>query len=147
MSEHTQCVHVKDDGERCQSSVALSDAGLCFMHDPARAEAAARARKLGNEAVKAKAREERGLEDAELPPLDSHASAERWADVVGRAVASGRLDASAGNVMMRCVREWREARSDGAVSDQLDALTSALNEWRQTGSPERVLALVEGKAS
>lgn len=87
------------------------------------------------------------LQTEELPPLDSAAAAEVWCDVVGRAAATDRIGADAANAALRAVKEWRQAREAGKVSDRLNALTDALDQWRETGDPAPVLKLVDGGES
>lgn len=143
--EATRCRHEREDGTRCGTSFGLCpECGRCWNHcehrEEERTEAARRGAKRSHEVQ----RRGKGLELHELPPLTSHAAAEAWTDAIGRAAATGRLSAAAANAALRAVKEWRESRSSGAVSDRLDALTDALAEWRKTGDPKPVLELVEG---
>lgn len=147
MSEYERCQHTKDDGSQCGTAFGLSDAGLCFAHDPERATERKAAKVAGAKAVQAKARRSKGLDPEELPPLTSFESAEIWTDVVGRAAATGRIGSAAANAALRACKEWREARDGGLVSDRLDQLTAALSEWRETGNPDPVFELVEGGKS
>ena len=147
MNEPRQCAHVKGDGERCGVTFGLSDAGLCYNHDPERAEARQEAKSRGGKATAKKQRKGTGLDMDELPPLVSHEAAETWTDVIGRAAATGRLSSSAANAALRAVKEWRESHDAGAVSERLDALTAAMRKWRKTGDPAPVLELVKGGES
>lgn len=147
MSQYEQCQHVKDDGSQCGTAFGLSDAGLCFGHDPEREAERKAAKRAGAAAVQAKAQKQKGLDPDELPPLDSHEAAETWADTIGRAAASGRIGSGAANAGLRAVKLWVEAHDAGQVSERLEALTDALSEWRRTGDPAPVLELVEGGAS
>lgn len=143
------CGAEKKDGEgTCSIDFGLCDChGLCFAHSPCRQEELHEARSKGAAVTAAKREEGAGLAPSELPPLDSHEAAEVWTDSIGRAAATGRLSASAAQAALRAVREWRESRDAGQVSERLEALTDALAEWRRTGDPEPVLELVDGGES
>lgn len=137
-----RCQHVKDDGERCRVDWDLSDDGLCIHHDPERREAMQENRRKGGLATARKLKG-KGLDPAELPALESHRAAETWCDVVGRAVAEGRLGHNEGRTILRAVREWRESHDAGEVTEQIEEMREALSEWKATGSPDRILALVD----
>lgn len=141
-----RCSATRDDGEPCGAPSQFVDpeTGYCPSHDPEKREAIRAAARKGAEAAKAKRQGRRGLEPEELPPLDSPQAAERWCEVVARAVATGRLSHNAGRTIARLVREWRESYDAGQVTERLDALMDALAEWRKTGDPAPVLELVEG---
>lgn len=144
MAPDRSCKATKDDGTPCgaPASVVDPETGLCPAHDPEREEERRAAARKGG---KATARRFSGgnLEADELPPLTSAQAAERWCDVVGRAVVTGRLSHTAGQAALRAVREWRESRDKGQVSQRLEALLDALETWKDTGDPEPVLELVE----
>jgi len=142
-----QCQHVKDDGERCGVTFGLSDEGLCIHHDPARRKLVERARSDGGRTTAEKRRKRPKLHDSDLPPLTSHEAAEVWTDEIGRAAATGRMSAAHANAALRAVKEWREARESGKVSERLESLLDALAEWRKTGDPGPVLTLVKGDDS
>ena len=66
-----------------------------------------------------------GLHD--LPPLREPDDAQTWLEAVGRAVALGRLSASAGQAVVRAVREWREAHETAELAARLEALEERLD--------------------
>lgn len=135
------CGFEKEDGDTCRTEFGLCSChGECFSHAPCRKEAREAARqKGGHNAARAGP-----LQADDLPPLHSAEAAEVWCDVVGRAAATKRINADAANAALRAVREWRQARETGEMSDRLEALTDALARWRETGDPEPVLDLVDG---
>lgn len=143
-----RCKATKADGEPCGAPETMvdPDTGYCPSHGPGASE---RLSKVGQKGGKATARRFKGkaLDEGELPPLVDGEAAERWCDIVGRAVVTGRLSHNQGKAALRAVKEWRESHKSGAVSDRLDALMEALGEWRKTGDPEPVLELVEGGSS
>jgi hypothetical protein len=103
-------------------------------------------REMGRKGAAATARKLKGggLDEDELPPLDGPRAAERWCEVVARAVATGRLGHNEGRTVARLVKEWRASYDAGRASDRLDRLMDALSEWERTGDPGPVLELVEG---
>lgn len=135
------CRGTTADGTPCESPIVGPD-GFCPAHGPDGRE---RMSEIGRKGAEASARKRRGggLEPDALPPLDGHDAAETWCDVVGRAVVTGRIGHNEAKAALRAVREWRESRDAGAVSDRLDELTEALAEWRETGDPTQVLEVVE----
>lgn len=141
MSSDEVCGFEKEDGDTCGVSFGLCDChGECFSHSPCREEDRREARSRGGVATARGA----GIRTDELPPLTSASAAEHWCDVVGRAAVTDRLSAEAANAALRAVKEWRQARETGEVTDRLEALQDALAQWRKTGDPEPVLELVDG---
>lgn len=147
MTDQERCGYRKDDGERCRAPMGLcSSCGFCRAHcyydeacdyteeevRQARAKGGYAAARIGT------------LRTEELPPLESADAAETWCDVVGRAAATDRISAEAANAALRAVKEWRQARESGKVSDRIEAMQEALSEWRATGDPEPMLELVNG---
>lgn len=141
-----RCGVEKDDGERCAVTFGLCEChGQCFSHAPCRTEERQDARERGGRAAALKARGSGVLMD-ELPPLETHEAAEAWCDTIGRAGAAELISSAAANAGIRAVKEWRECRGSGQVSDRLKRLMDALSEWRKTGDPEPVLELVDGSS-
>lgn len=99
----------------------------------ARRGGAAKARKL---------RRKDGLAPEELPPLDSHADAEHWLEVIGRAAVTGRVGHHEAKAGISAVRQWLRAREKGAVAEKLEDLHDALEEARETGDFGPVLEVV-----
>lgn len=108
----------------CNSPVVM-DHGYCFRHspDPADQERAAAASLRG--AMTTKARRKRGLDHDELGPLKSPGDAERWCQVVGLAVATGRLSGTAAQAVLRAVSQWQAAREAGELAERLARLEQA----------------------
>lgn len=142
--EERTCRETTTDGAPCRAPANLVDpeTGLCPSHDPANRERIREAAKKGAEATANRLRGD-GLDPDALPPLEGHDAAETWCDVVGRAVAGGTLGHNEGRTVLRAVKEWRESRDAGAVSDRLERLTEALAEWKRTGDPAPVLEVVD----
>lgn len=146
--DEKKCGHPKaDSGDPCQSFASCDECGKCWAHCEHNEEERAAARRKGGHMTAKKRNEGEGLSADELPPLTDHEAAEVWTDAIGRAAATGRLPANAAQASLRAVREWRESHESGEVSDRLNALTDALDEWRRTGDPEPVLELVDGGES
>lgn len=142
MTSDRTCDGTNLDGTPCGAPPRLVDPskGLCAQHDPERRDMMREAARRGG---RASARKKRGLITEDLPPLDSHDAAELWAERVGRAAALGTITSSAANAALRAVKLWIEARESGEVSERLDALERAMQEWRRTGDPQPVQDLLD----
>jgi hypothetical protein len=75
------------------------------------------------------ARRKTGLDPDDLPTLNSPEDAERWLELVARAVVTGQLANRDGQVAVQAVREWLKAHDAGRMGkkvaqlqDQLEAL-------------------------
>lgn len=147
MAPERRCNGTRDDGSPCgaPSNLVDPDSGFCPAHGPGGSEAMAELGRKGAEATARKLQSD-GLSDDELPPLTSHEAAERWCDVVGRAVAQGRLGHNEGRTILRAVREWRDSRDQGELSDHLDALMDGLATWKKTGDAGPLLEVIDGGA-
>lgn len=139
-----RCKATRKDGSPCGAPPEFVDpeTGLCSTHEPGGRERSREAARKGGRAT-ARRLKRSGLEPEELPPLDSPRAAERWLEVTGRAVATGRLGHREGRTIVSAVKEWLGAHDAGRVSERLNALMDALSEWRETGDPAPVLELVE----
>lgn len=144
MAPKRRCEHRNDDGSRCEapSSFVDPDTGLCPSHSPNASERLSEAGKKGAE-TQHRQRRDGGLQEEDLPPLESADAAEVWCDQVGRAVVVGRIGHNEAKAALRAVREWRESHDAGKVSERLNRLTDALAEWRETGDPTPVLEVVD----
>lgn len=145
MAPAGRCGGTRDDGSPCgaPSNLVDPDSGFCPAHGPGGSEAMAELGRKGAEATARKLQSD-GLSDDELPPLESHEAAERWCDVVGRAVAQGRLGHNEGRTILRAVREWRDSRDQGEMADLLEELWDGLEAWKETGDKRHLLEVVEG---
>lgn len=128
-----RCQGTNAEGEPC-SSPMVGDDGWCPAHRPGgRSEM----RRRGTKGAY-KSHEGKGLDEDELGPLEDHADAKAWLEVVGRAVATGRLSHRQGNVVVRAVREWVQAHGDELTAEvveklraKIEALEEELGEsWR-----------------
>lgn len=122
-----RCTATNKDGEQCQVEGHLVDpeTGLCATHaDPERFREVQR--KGGKAVQESWAR--KGLDDDELPPLDSYAAAKAWLELVGRAVATGRLKDRDGSVIVRSVQEWTRAHGDELTSQVVSKLKARIEE-------------------
>lgn len=123
MTQELKCSATNADGTPCRSPSSFVDpeTGLCPSHSENASERLSEYGRKGAEAT-AKKLQRDGLEDHELPPLDSPQAAERWIEVVGRAVATGRMSHREGKALARLVREWLRTHEAGAVADRVDDL-------------------------
>lgn len=145
MAPERSCKATKENGEPCgaPASVVDPETGLCPAHDPERQEERRAAARKGGKAT-ARRFSGGGLEEGDLPPLDSPENAERWLEAVGRAVATGKLGHNEGRTVVRAVREWVRARDKGKVSEKLDKMMDAISEAKESGDPTPVFELVKG---
>lgn len=144
VGEERSCRATKADGTPCASPARLVDpsSGFCPSHDPAKREMLMEAASMGGKAA-TRNRKAKGLDPDDLPPLDSYEAAETWTHVIGRAAALGTISSSAANAALRAVKEWREARDGGRISERLEALEKAMLRWRETGDPTPVVDLLK----
>ena len=86
-------------------------------------------KELSRQAVAARRRmaKGKGLYADDLPPLTNPQAAERWAEAVGRAVASGRLTHAQGRAVAALLREWRASYEAGEVEDQYRELRAQVD--------------------
>ena len=115
-----QCAGIKRDGGRCRG-VAVDGSGLCYMHDPGRAEDRRRAASKGGK------RGGRGRPTAELARLK-----ERF-ETLAYAVLSGKIEradaAVAGQLLSgarACVRDALAAREQEELVERLEELENLL---------------------
>lgn len=123
MAPERRCSETTADGSSCGAPSNLVDpeTGLCPSHDPENRE---RIREAARKGAEAKNRKDRipGLDDDELPPLDSPQAAAKWCEVAGRAVATGRLGHHEAKAVVRAVREFLRSYSDGEIADRVEEL-------------------------
>jgi len=127
------CTHIKDDGARCEVTFGLSPAGLCYHHDPERAEERAEARARGaaatNRQKRAKART--SFDPDRLPRLDSLEAAQQWLETSGRLRAEGLLTHSDMSSYARIVSEWVKAEGARVTSQELRDTRKDLDEIQE----------------
>lgn len=123
MPSELRCKATREDGEPCGAPASFVDpeTGLCWTHSE---EGREKAREAARKGGRAKARKDRrdGLEPGDLPPLDSPQAAERWCEVVGRAVATGRLSHHEGKAVVRAVREFLRSHEAGEYTERVEEL-------------------------
>ena len=83
-----------------------------------------------------------GLNPDDLPTLDGPQTAARWLDVVGRAVATGRLGHREGATVVRAVEAFLRAHEAGSMSDEIERLTAAIAAWKDTGDASAMLEVM-----
>lgn len=83
----------------------------------------------------------KGLDPDELPALDGPQAAAQWLQVIGRAVATGRLGHREGATVVRAVEAFLKAHDAGDIADQVGQIRAALDTFKKTGdaSPLRRL--------
>lgn len=126
------CKATKPDGSPCRSPVHLvnQETGLCRSHDPALVESIRAAGRKGGAATIRRFRQE-GLEESDLPPLETHEDVMQWLETLGRAVATGRIHDKQCTATTRAIEVWLKAFSEGATAKELDALKKKLHEVKQ----------------
>jgi len=100
---------------------------------------------IGRKGAKATTKKLRaeGLRKDELPPLDSPAAAGKWLEIVGRAVATGRLAYRDADAVTRAVRAWLDAERDRVAAEDVAELRSQLEEVRTSLKEGRRLEILE----
>lgn len=123
MPPERTCSETTADGTPCGAPSNLVDpsTGLCPSHDPENRE---RIREAARKGAEAKNRKDRipGLDDDDLPPLDSPQAAAKWCEVAGRAVATGRLGHHEAKAVVRAVREFLRSHDAGEIADRVEEL-------------------------
>lgn len=132
MAPEQHCKATKENGEPCGAPAQFvdPDSGLCPSHDPDSRERIREAARKGGEAMAEKHSRD-GLEEDELPPLDSPQAAEEWLETIARAVATGRLSSSEGNAIRGNVRDWLKAREAGEQAERIERLEKLLKAARE----------------
>lgn len=135
-SPELKCSGTNQDGSPCGAPPELINpsTGVCRSHDPNLTEAR---REDGRRGARAAARK-KGLTEDELPPLTDAKAAERWCEVIGRAIAVGRIPHTQGQAVMRSVSEFLRASEAGSTLDRIEELQTKL-EQLQAGAPLRKL--------
>lgn len=122
-----RCTGVTAEGEACRApSEWVLTNGYCLRHSPDpkdRALAMAASLRGG---LTTKARMKRGLDDGELGELCTPVDAQRWCEVVARAVATGRLSSTQGQTTVRAVAEWLRSRDLHVRETRLTTLEKRL---------------------
>ena len=132
------------DGSRCEAPARFVDpeTRLCPAHDPARRQAIREAARKGGQAT-ARKLQAKGVRPPSSFPLETYDDAERWLELILRAVLGGGITHHQARAAVSAVEAWMKAHDEGRVTDRLAELEAALSEWRRTGDPAPVLAVVE----
>lgn len=146
MSNHDQptCRGTRRDGEPCQSTLIGED-GFCSAHREGGSEEMRRRGKKGGAATASRFRE--GFTSDELPELESPQDAERWLEILSKAVVQGRISQSKANLARKSLKVWLKAHEAGKLADRFDRLEDALKEARRQGNMRPLLEVVEGELS
>ena len=117
-----KCQGQKADGTACGALPHLLDENsLCPAHRPGARETMAERGRLGGLATKRKAASP-GLDPNELPSLQTHQDAQAWLEIIGRAVATGRLSDRQAQAAIRAVSEWVKAEGERATAEVVNEL-------------------------
>lgn len=118
-----KCKHENDDGSRCEAPENFVDpeTGFCHAHGPGGSETMS---EWGKKGGRAKAKKDRapGLDPEDLPPLDGPRAAEKWCEIIGRAVTTGKLAHREAQAAIKAVREWLRSHEAGEVEERVDDL-------------------------
>lgn len=127
MSDGEVCGYPREGKAPCESPIGLCETcGHCLSHCEHREEERREARSLGGQTTAKRYHRPDGLLPEELPPLESHADAQRWLDRVGRAVATGRIDNRDANSVVRAVEAWIKAEAERLGADAVHELRERL---------------------
>jgi len=105
------CAGWKVDGQPCQSPFIVAGSRFCSAHQPdgGREEMQRRGR-LG--ALIQQRSRSGGLDEDELPALETHDDAKEWLGLIARAVCGGRLRESAAQAAIRAIECWLKAEGE-----------------------------------
>lgn len=121
----SRCQHTGEDGVPCAAPPQfIQPNGWCWIHSPDPEHKAGReqARKLAG--ARSAARLRKGINPANLGPLNTPEDAERWCVVAGLAVATGQITPAAGATIRSLVGQFLQAQEAGAVRKQLQELAA-----------------------
>lgn len=122
-------------GHQCGTTFGISRRGLCFPHDPERAEEAAAARGQGGAATKGQRRRPRprSLAEGDLPgELETAADAARWSSWATRAQAIGLIDARMAGQTFAGLKTFMAALDKAGREQNLEQRLAELEErWSE----------------
>jgi hypothetical protein len=125
----------KRTGQPCNVDPELlhhDDAGVCWCvnHDPdpevQAAQAAGHSKGGFKKALKDHRNQPRYLDPHDLGDLESPHDAERWAVIIARSVATGKLSAGVASVALRAVAEFKSAYEAVHLEERLRALEATM---------------------
>lgn len=125
------CKGTTREGVPCRAPEHMVDAsGFCHAHGPgARDRMAERGRK-GAISLRRKVTGS-GLSEEALGPLTTHADAKRWLELIGRAVACGKLGDRAALAAIKAVSEWVKAEGERVASNVLEQLRHEVDRLKE----------------
>jgi len=128
--EHCRAL-AETTGQPCRVSNNLSPDGLCFWHDPDRAERLADARKRGG-IIRARNMKSRlTVPDGEAPPVPRTVEdAAQWAAWATHAVATGRIDHRTAHEVAYSLNALLRALDKVALSDRLKEVEAMIAKLR-----------------
>lgn len=131
MPPELRCKATCANGSPCDSPSKLIDreTGLCRSHDPAKRDAIKAAARRGGQAT-ARRNRSTGLEEHELPPLNSPEVAEIWLERIARAVATGGLPHNDARAATAAIQQWLRAHEAGRMADKLETLREQLEKLK-----------------
>jgi hypothetical protein len=125
---HHQCRGQKANGSACGALPHLLDEdGYCPAHRDGGREAMAERGRRGGLATKRRL-SAGGLETDELPSLETHDDAKRWLEVIGRAVATGRLSDRHAQAAVRAVAEWVRTEGEKTTAEVVAQLKADIEQ-------------------
>ena len=80
-----------------------------------------------------------GLDTDELPALKSHADAQVWLEVIGRAVLTGRITDRIAQAAVKAVSEWIKAYGEQLTAVVLDELRGEVERLKSQVASGRLL--------
>lgn len=146
-SDELQCRGTTQHGQPCGVRPELVDeeTGYCPAHDPDRKEERREIASMGGRATAAKRRGE--LTADELPELNEPADAERWLELIGRALVTDRISQRRADTLRKILKVWIKAHDKGRLADRFDRMVEALETYRETGDAGDLLEVVDGELS
>lgn len=139
MASGQKCAHVKEDGTAC-GAYTVENSAFCFFHSPHLKEERQNARRKGGKSrsLKLKEAEQKHLQTLDQPdPPTNLQEAYAYAAWVTDQVAKGFLEESRANVLLRAMKEFRQAREARLKEEKVYERLSELHASRvETGEIE-----------
>ena len=133
------CRHRYEDGSHCRSPESFVDlqTGFCRSHNPDNREELSEQGRRGAQATTKKLRGS-GLGTDDLPPLDNHAAARTWLEVIGRAVATGKIKDRDATAAIRAVEAWLKVRGEEITLSVVEELRAEVDRLKSemAGKPK-----------
>jgi len=137
--ERPTCAGFRDDGQACTSPFVVKGTRYCSAHQPGGREEMRKRGRLG--ALIQQAGRGTGLDEDELPPLETHEDGKAWLEIVGRAVACGRMREAAGQCVIRAVEGWLKAEGERLTAVVVEDLKREVDRLKEElGNPKAMKA-------